>query len=62
VQIADAVGERGATIILFSRKDAGLSPRKVADLEQAQEHLAGLGIEADWIAETIQRTRRATRR
>jgi gluconate 5-dehydrogenase len=27
-----------------------LSSRKAADLEQAQKHLAGLGIKADWVA------------
>jgi NAD(P)-dependent dehydrogenase (short-subunit alcohol dehydrogenase family) len=42
LQIAEALGEQGAKIILSSRK--------AADLEQAQKHLAGLGIEADWIA------------
>jgi NAD(P)-dependent dehydrogenase (short-subunit alcohol dehydrogenase family) len=42
LQIAEALGEQGARIVLSSRKDA--------DLKQAQEHLAGLGIKSDWIA------------
>jgi NAD(P)-dependent dehydrogenase (short-subunit alcohol dehydrogenase family) len=42
LQIAEALGEQGARIILSSRK--------ALDLEQAQKHLAGLGIKADWIA------------
>ena len=42
LQIAEALGEQGATILLSSRK--------AADLEQAQKHLLGLGIKADWIA------------
>src|SRR6267154_2154798 len=42
LQIAEALGEQGARIILSSRK--------AADLKQAQEHLAGLGIKSDWIA------------
>src|SRR5260370_16990269 len=42
LQIAEALGEQGAKIILSSRK--------AADLKQAQEHLAGLGIKSDWIA------------
>ena len=42
LQIAEALGEQGAKIILSSRK--------APDLEQAQKHLAGLGIKADWIA------------
>ena len=42
LQIAEALGEQGAKIVLSSRK--------AADLEQAQKHLAGLGIKADWIA------------
>jgi NAD(P)-dependent dehydrogenase (short-subunit alcohol dehydrogenase family) len=42
LQIAEALGEQGAKIVLSSRK--------AVDLEQAQEHLAGLGIESDWIA------------
>jgi NAD(P)-dependent dehydrogenase (short-subunit alcohol dehydrogenase family) len=42
LQIAEALGEQGASIILSSRK--------APDLEQAQKHLAGLGIKADWIA------------
>jgi len=42
LQIAEALGEQGARIILSSRK--------APDLEQAQKHLAGLGIKADWIA------------
>jgi NAD(P)-dependent dehydrogenase (short-subunit alcohol dehydrogenase family) len=42
LQIAEALGEQGAKIVLSSRK--------APDLEQAQTHLAGLGIKADWIA------------
>ena len=42
LQIAEALGEQGAKIVLSSRK--------APDLEQAQKHLAGLGIKADWIA------------
>src|SRR5258707_5580844 len=42
LQIAEALGEQGAKIVLSSRK--------AADLTQAQEHLAGLGIKSDWIA------------
>src|SRR5216684_415929 len=42
LQIAEALGEQGARIVLSSRK--------AADLTQAQEHLAGLGIKSDWIA------------
>lgn len=42
LQIAEALGEQGAEIVLSSRK--------AADLEQAQKHLLGLGIKAEWIA------------
>ena len=42
LQIAEALGEQGATLVLSSRK--------APDLEEAQSHLAGLGINADWIA------------
>jgi NAD(P)-dependent dehydrogenase (short-subunit alcohol dehydrogenase family) len=42
LQIAEALGEQGARIVLSSRK--------APDLEKAQTHLAGLGIKADWIA------------
>ena len=42
LQIAEALGEQGAKIVLSSRK--------AADLESAQAHLKGLGIEVDWIA------------
>jgi len=42
LQIAEALGEQGAKIVLSSRK--------APDLELAQKHLAGLGIKADWIA------------
>src|SRR3984957_14981141 len=42
LQIAEALGEQGARIVLSSRK--------AADLKQAQEPLAGLGIKSDWIA------------
>jgi len=42
LQIAEALGEQGARIVLSSRK--------ADDLKQAQGHLAGLGINCDWIA------------
>src|SRR6202008_4502486 len=42
LQIAEALGEQGARIVLSSRK--------AADLEEAQKHLISLGIQADWIA------------
>ena len=42
LQIAEALGEQGARILLSSRK--------AADLEDAQKHLLGLGIKAEWIA------------
>jgi NAD(P)-dependent dehydrogenase (short-subunit alcohol dehydrogenase family) len=42
LQIAEALGEQGARIVLSSRT--------AADLKQAQQHLAGLGIKSDWIA------------
>jgi NAD(P)-dependent dehydrogenase (short-subunit alcohol dehydrogenase family) len=42
LQIAEALGEQGAKVVLSSRK--------ASDLAQAQEHLADLGIESDWIA------------
>jgi NAD(P)-dependent dehydrogenase (short-subunit alcohol dehydrogenase family) len=42
LQIAEALGEQGAKIVLSSRK--------AAELEAAQTHLAGLGIKAEWIA------------
>lgn len=42
LQIAEALGEQGATLVLSSRK--------APDLEEAQSHLAGLGIKTDWIA------------
>ena len=42
LQIAEALGEQGAKIVLSSRK--------AADLQEAQKHLSGLDIEADWIA------------
>ncbi|MGY4623407.1 SDR family oxidoreductase [Bradyrhizobium sp. USDA 4486] len=42
LQIAEALGELGAKILLSSRKSS--------DLEQAQKHLLGLGIKAEWIA------------
>lgn len=42
LQVAEALGEQGAKILITGRKaDA---------LESAQAHLRGLGIEADWIA------------
>lgn len=42
LQIAEALGEQGAELVLSSRK--------ASDLEKAQEHLAGRGISAQWIA------------
>src|SRR6516162_1534238 len=42
LQIAEALGEQGATLVLSSRK--------APELAEAQSHLAGLGINADWIA------------
>jgi NAD(P)-dependent dehydrogenase (short-subunit alcohol dehydrogenase family) len=42
LQIEEALGEQGARIVLSSRK--------ADDLKQAQEHLAGQGVKADWIA------------
>ncbi len=42
LQIAEALGEQGARVVISSRK--------APDLEKAQAHLAGLGIKADWIA------------
>jgi NAD(P)-dependent dehydrogenase (short-subunit alcohol dehydrogenase family) len=42
LQIAEALGEQGARIVISSRK--------APDLEKAQAHLAGMGIKADWIA------------
>ena len=42
LQIAEALGEAGARILLTSRK--------ASDLEESAAHLAGRGIEAIWIA------------
>ena len=42
LQIAEALGGQGARIVL--------SARKADELQSAQEHLKGLGIESDWIA------------
>lgn len=42
LQIAEALGEAGARVLLTSRK--------ASDLEEAAAHLKGLGIEAQWIA------------
>ncbi|KQW03043.1 SDR family oxidoreductase [Rhizobacter sp. Root1221] len=42
LQIAEALGEAGARVLLTSRK--------ASDLEEAAAHLSGLGIEAQWIA------------
>jgi NAD(P)-dependent dehydrogenase (short-subunit alcohol dehydrogenase family) len=42
LQIAEALGEQGARVVISSRK--------AQDLEKAQAHLAGLGIKSDWIA------------
>ncbi len=42
LQIAEALGEAGARLVLTSRK--------AAELEAATAHLAGLGIDASWIA------------
>jgi hypothetical protein len=40
LQIAEALGEQGARVIISSRK--------APDLEKAQAHLSGLGIKAEW--------------
>jgi gluconate 5-dehydrogenase len=42
LQIAEALGEAGAKIVLSSRK--------AADLEQAAAHLQAMGIDARWVA------------
>jgi len=42
LQIAEALGEQGARLVL--------SARKADELQAAQAHLKSLGIEADWIA------------
>jgi gluconate 5-dehydrogenase len=42
LQIAECLGDLGAQLML--------SARKTAELEVAREHLAGRGVEADWIA------------
>ena len=42
LQMAEALGEAGAKIMLTSRK--------AADLEEAAAHLAARGIDARWIA------------
>src|SRR5437773_9291759 len=42
LQIAEALGEQGARVLISSRK--------AADLEKAQAHLADLGIKAEWVA------------
>lgn len=42
LQIAEALGEQGARLVL--------SARKAGELEQAQAHLRARGIECDWIA------------
>lgn len=42
LQIAEALGEQGARIVLSSRRGP--------DLEQAQQHLAAQGIKAEWVA------------
>ena len=42
LQIAEALGELGARVVISSRK--------APDLEKAQAHLAGLDIKAEWIA------------
>ena len=41
LQMAEALGEQGATIVLSSRR---------AELEKAQQHLSAMAIKADWIA------------
>ena len=42
LQVAEALGEQGARIVL--------SARKAGELQEAQAHLKSLGIDADWIA------------
>jgi NAD(P)-dependent dehydrogenase (short-subunit alcohol dehydrogenase family) len=48
LQIAEALGEQGARVILSSRKPA--------DLEKAQQRLAAQGIDAEWVAADSQST------
>lgn len=45
LQLAEALGEYGARIVL--------SARKADELKQAQEHLAAKGIEVDWVASDV---------
>lgn len=42
LQIAEALGEAGARLVISSRKSS--------DLEEAKEHLNGRGVEVEWIA------------
>jgi short-subunit dehydrogenase len=42
LQIAEALGEQGASIVLSSRR--------AEELEKAQQHLSAMAIKADWIA------------
>lgn len=42
LQMAEALGSHGAKVVL--------SARKPDELQQAQAHLQGMGIEADWVA------------
>lgn len=47
LQIAEALGEQGARLVI--------SARKAGELEAAQSHLAKLGIEAHWVAADSQK-------
>jgi gluconate 5-dehydrogenase len=42
LQIAEALGEQGARLVISSRR--------TADLEEAKRHLSGLGVEVDYVA------------
>ncbi len=53
LQIAEALGEQGARIIL--------SARKADELQKGQAHLASLGIRADWIAADSQKSEELVR-
>lgn len=53
LQIAEALGEQGARLVISSRK--------TADLEEAKKHLSGLGIEVDYVAADNSRDEDVTR-
>lgn len=48
LQMAEALGEQGARVILSSRKPE--------DLKTTQKHLQGMNIHADWIAADSQKS------